>query len=94
MCDSVTTIKRLSDIKDTDIYIKHESVSYKFEITKKAFLNLNKRNDTGIKHIDMISINEVIMKSEFLLSCIIPTLLNQSFSPQTIIAKANANTIK
>ena len=48
MCDSVTTIKRLSDIKDKDIYIKHESVSYKFEITKKAFLNLNKREQNKL----------------------------------------------
>lgn len=49
MYDSVTTIKRLSDIKDKDIYIKHESVNYKFEITKKkAFLNLNKREQNKL----------------------------------------------
>ena len=48
MCDSVTTINRLGDIKDTDIYIKHKSKTVHFEITKKAFLNLNKREQNKL----------------------------------------------
>jgi len=54
----VTTIKVLKDIKDTDIYIKHESESYRFEITKKAFLNLNKREQNNL--IKLASHNFVI----------------------------------
>lgn len=58
MCDSITIINRLSDIRDKDIYIKHESKNYHFEITKKAFLNLNKREQN--KLIKLASHNFVI----------------------------------
>lgn len=47
----VTTIKVLHEIDDDAIYIKHESKTFKFEITKKAFKQLSKREQNNLKKL-------------------------------------------
>lgn len=43
-----TTIENIHEIDDDAIYIKHESKTFKFEITKKAFKQLSKREQKNL----------------------------------------------
>lgn len=43
-----TTIENIHEIDDDAIYIKHESKAFKFEITKKAFNLLSKREQKNL----------------------------------------------
>lgn len=46
-----TTINNIHVIDDDAIYIKHESKTFKFEITKKAFKQLSKREQANLKKL-------------------------------------------
>lgn len=50
-CSSETSIGILHKLKDDDIYIKHDSTYFKFEITKKAFLKLSKSEQNRLKKL-------------------------------------------
>lgn len=50
-CTSETSIGILNNLKDDDIYIKHNSIYFKFEITKKAFNLLSKSEQNKLKKL-------------------------------------------
>lgn len=53
-----TVIQNIHEIQDDDLYIYHQSKSFKFEITKKAFNQLSKREQKNL--IKLASHNFVI----------------------------------
>lgn len=53
-----TTINQIDCIQDDDLYIIHTSKAYNFEISKKAFMKLSKREQK--KLIKLASHNFVI----------------------------------
>jgi stress-induced morphogen len=58
MDKTTTTINNIDLIKDDDVYIIHESPSFKFTISKKAFNGLSKREQK--KLVKLASHNFVI----------------------------------
>ena len=54
----ITVIQNIHGIQDDDLYIYHQSKSFKFEITKKAFNQLSKKEQKNL--IKLASHNFVI----------------------------------
>lgn len=54
-----TTIQNIQEIDDDSIYILHTSKSFNFEITKKAYLKLSKREQ---KNLDKLASHNFVIE--------------------------------
>lgn len=54
-----TTIQNIQEIDDDSIYILHTSESFNFEITKKAYLKLSKREQ---KNLDKLAFHNFVIE--------------------------------